>query len=266
MKKILVVGAMMALIPFTSFAQTTSPSPVSTVTPGLLPGDFFYFMDRLSETLSLAFTFNNEKKVRKHLEYAKERVAEIGEVLTNPEAVLSDISAAKSDFDERVAKAVTLVKEEKNKGADVSDLAREIDDELDDSIEEIKEILKKHQERSSKAEEVIREKLSTLSPEDPQYKGLTQALESITKEKDSALKEGFDMDSSMSDEQADLEEVMGEELSERKHLEQEMRIREEKRINIEQENQEDDGIGEMELDGLDAEIMETERALERMGR
>ena len=249
MSKFIIAGIVFMTVPFATFAQTTATTAVSTidttvVKSGLLPGDFFYFLDRWTEALNMAFTINSEKKARKHLEYAKERVAEMSDVLKNPNAKLEHIEKAKANFDERVAKAATLVKGEKDKGADVAHLARELDDELDDAHEAIREMLKDHEDESSNAEAEIRAKLATLSPTDPQFNGLTQALESITKEKNDTAEELDDLDIDLDDEQALFKEVMGKELSEIKRKEQsENRIRENAIRDME--------TPEIDMDGMD---------------
>ncbi len=48
----------------------------SIADPGTTPDSFFYFLDLAMEELSLAFTFNEEAKIRKELEFAEERLAE----------------------------------------------------------------------------------------------------------------------------------------------------------------------------------------------
>lgn len=235
MKKLRLAGIMLMLVPFISFAQTTAtgttPVPETAVTattaavaPGLVPGDFFYFLDNWSENLRLAFTFNKESKAKLHLQYAKERVAEMKDVLKKPEAKLADIEDAKKNFDAQVADAATLVKSEKDSGSDVADLARELDDELDQSRTELKDIFQGHQGSQGRAEAEIRAKLATLAPSDPQVQGLTQALESITKEKDIAHNEENNIDANLSDEQALFEEIMGPQMAAEKHMEQAMRL------------------------------------------
>lgn len=233
MKKLLILVAVLVSLPFVSFAQTstTTAGDTGTITititnPGLLPGDFFYFLDRWSEALSMAVTFNSENKARKHLEYAKERIAEMDKRLKDSETKLEDVMSAREDFDKRVAKAAAIVKTEKDKGSDVKNLARELDDELDEAEDALKDMIKEHKEKSIRAEEVIRAKLAGLSPTDPQVKGLAQALESILKEKTDAIKEEDDLDDDLLDEQELFEEIMGKELSAQKHLEQAMRLRE----------------------------------------
>jgi len=232
MKKVFFGGMALLLVPFATFAQT-APAETTTTTfattiadPGLIPGDFFYFIDKIGETINTALTLNKEKKARLHLEYAKERVAEVKEVLKNPKAKLEDIASAKEDFATRVAEAALLVKTQKESGADVADLARELDDDLDVSRIELKKILREHQSNQGRAESVIREKLGSLTDtEAPQLEGLVNALNAITKEKSDAIKEEGDIDTDLEDEQALFEEVMGKEMSAQKHIEQAVRLR-----------------------------------------
>lgn len=235
MKKLLIAGAVLMFMPTVSFAQTsttnvTQATGTVTVTttitnPGLLPGDFFYFLDRWSEALNMALTFNNENKARKHLENAKERVAEMNEVLKDPKAKLEDVKRTKDDFDTDISDATSLVKGEKDKGNDVSELSRDLDDELDSVREALKDIFKEHKNESSRAEDVIRAKLATLAPGDPQIQGLTQALESIMKEKNDADKEDGDIDSDLDDKQKLFEEGMGKEISAQKHIDEAIRLK-----------------------------------------
>lgn len=233
MKNLFFTSIIMLSVAFTASAQTMSADSVSTTTvptagiadPGLIPGDLFYFMDRWAEVLSTTFTFNKEKKARKSLEYAKERVAEIKEVLETPDAELSDILGAKEDFDSQVADAVSLLEDEKNKGNDVSKLAKELDDELDESVSALKDVLNEHKDKSSRSEDEIRSKLAGLPINAPERSGLMQALESITKEKNDTDKEKQDIDKELEDEQKLFEDIMGKEMSALKHIEQAMRLR-----------------------------------------
>lgn len=279
--------------PFVSFAQTAATGTVVTVATttatattvvdaGFVPGDFFYFLDRWTEALNITFTFNKEKKARKHLEYAKERVAEMSEVLKKPEAKLDDVASAKENFDAQVADAAALVKSEKESGADVAGLARELDDELTASHDALKSVFKEHKDRSSRAEEELRSKLSSLSSDDPQVQGLTQALESVTKEKGDAMKEEVDLDTNLMDEQATFDEVMGKEVADQKNAENAARLRD----RIEQEasigtgtsssgsfmnndaaeSTNSNDLGESRVNNLEQEIKKGEKALEEFDR
>jgi len=58
-----------------AFAQN-----ITEVKAGITPDNPFYFMDRWQEQVSLALTFNQQKKAQKHLDIANERIEEIREV------------------------------------------------------------------------------------------------------------------------------------------------------------------------------------------
>lgn len=241
MKKILITGAVLMTVPFVSFAQTTTATTATTATtsaatvsvdPGLVPGDFFYFLDNIGENLRLAFTFNKEKKAELHLQYANERVAEINAVLKNPNAKLADVASAKANFDKQISDATDIVKSEKQSGADVSGLALKLSEELDQSHNVLKQTLAEHQNEVSKAAAEIQSKIDAITASGTasttranELKGLTQALESITKDKMDTASEESNTDASVSEHQSALDEVMGKEVSAQNHLEQAMRLK-----------------------------------------
>ncbi|MDH5781614.1 MAG: DUF5667 domain-containing protein, partial [Dehalococcoidia bacterium] len=49
--------------------------------PGITPDSPFYFADKWAKQLTLMFTFKEEAKVRKALQYAEERLAELDVML-----------------------------------------------------------------------------------------------------------------------------------------------------------------------------------------
>ena len=225
------------LAPQLSLAQTSTQASVTAnasttvVAPGLLPGDFFYFLDKLAESLETAFTFNKEKKARIHLEYAKERVAEMKEILKDADARIDDVIKVKADVEAEVSLAALLVSEHKKNGSDVKELAKDLDDELDDIRDDLKDIFKEHKDEYSRAEISIRAKIAALAPGDSQLKGLTQALESITKEKDHADKEEEDVDEDLMDEQEIFEEAMGKDELSKEYEEEASELRNEIKAN-----------------------------------
>lgn len=229
----------MLVAPFVAFAQTATTSTTNAATiatteivdPGLVHGDFFYFLDRWGEVLNTVFTFNKEKKARLHLEYAKERVAEMKDVLKNPNAKLEDVASTKENFDTQIGDAAALVKDEKDSGADVALLARELDDELDSSHRELKEVLREHRDSEGRAEAEIRAKIEAITAGNmasgtkaSELQGLTQALESITKEKNDTKGEEDNIDTGISDEQSLFENIMGPQMAAEKHMEQAIRL------------------------------------------
>jgi chromosome segregation ATPase len=233
-KKSFIIGIVLLSMPSILFAQVstttntqaTNTLPIAVVVdPGLVPDDFFYFLDRFTESLNMVFIFNKEDKARKHFEYAKERVAEMREVLRDPNAKLGDIATVKDNFETQVADAIVIVKSENDGGKDISGLARELAHDLDEAVEEFRDVLHEHGDETSTAENEIRAKLASLSPTDPQVQGLTQALESITKEKMDTREEENDIDVDFSDEQATFDDVMGKEMSAQRHIDEAMRLK-----------------------------------------
>jgi len=241
MKRLFIAGIMLASVPFVSFAQTaatgtttvTPPAATRVVNPGFIPGDFFYFLDGLGEQINLALTFNKEKKAALHLQYAKERVAEINEVLKNPRAKLENVASAKSNFDAQVADAAAIVKSEKEAGVDVSLLARELGDELDTTRGDLKDTLSQHQDNLAQTEAEIRARIDAINASGTasttsalELKGLTQSLDQVTKEQSDAMSEEDGVDAGVAEEQATFEQVMGKEMAAQKHLEQATRLQE----------------------------------------
>lgn len=287
MKELFFVGAILLSVPLISFAQTTATgtgatqsTPSAIADPGLIPGDFFYFLDRWGEAINTAFTFNKEKKAQLHLQYAKERVAEMKEVLKKPDAKLADIADAKANFDTQIADAASLVKDEKDKGVDVVGLARDLSDELDASRGELKNIFQEHQSNAGQAEAEIRAKIEALnssgvasSTNANELQGLTQALESITKEKGDATKEENDLDVSLLSKQALLEEAMGPQMTAEKHKKKVMRGDSEMNISgVDMSNAsgteiniDGAGIGESHVNNLEQEIKKGEDMMEGLG-
>lgn len=224
---------LLLLSPQLSLAQTSTQANVpananastTIVVPGLLPGDFFYFLDKLAESLETALTFNKEKKARIHLEYAKERVAEMKEILKDADTRIDDVVSIRADVEAEVSAAAKNFSEQKKSGSDVKDLAKELDDELDDIRDDLKDLFKEHRDEYSRAEISIRAKIALLATGDAQLKGLTQALASVTKEKEHADKEEEDVDEDLMDEQEIFEEAMDKEELSKEFVEEALELR-----------------------------------------
>ncbi len=79
-KKILVTSLVLTLL----FAGIVSAQEVNDLPEaGITPDSPWYFLDSLSEKISLTFTFNQEKKIAKELRYAEERLAEVQKMVQN---------------------------------------------------------------------------------------------------------------------------------------------------------------------------------------
>lgn len=72
-------------IPSVSFAKESA---------GFVPGDFFYFLDRFAEKVSLAITKNPTRKAEKALQYAEERFEELQAVVNVKSADEGEIQRA----------------------------------------------------------------------------------------------------------------------------------------------------------------------------
>ena len=88
---IIVALVISVVMPFSVFAAPSA---------GIKPSSIFYFLDIAAERVGLFFTFNSEKKVRKALEYADERLAEVEAVAgdNNTEAVKTAITNYESSI------------------------------------------------------------------------------------------------------------------------------------------------------------------------
>lgn len=98
---------------------------------GLTPESNFYFLDKFGETLREFFTFNPAGKARLQITFAAERVAEIKIILETKGVEAKGLEVAQSRLQANLAKATTIVTDQKSKGKDVSTLAKELNDKLE---------------------------------------------------------------------------------------------------------------------------------------
>lgn len=124
MKRIKYILLPFLLIPFFVFAQAEETLPKA----GLTPSSPLYFLDELFEGLRELITFNPEAKIRLHIAYAGERIAEMEVMLKKKGVEAKGLAIAQANFEEHAAAAVEIVEEEKAKGNDVSKIAGEIVD------------------------------------------------------------------------------------------------------------------------------------------
>ena len=122
---ILVSGLFVGGAVFAQSPQATLPSA------GLTPESSFYFLDKFGEALRDFFTFNPEGKARLQITFAAERVAEIKVILETKGVEAKGLEVAQSRLQAHLANAATIVVDQKAEGKDVSQLAKELDDEFD---------------------------------------------------------------------------------------------------------------------------------------
>src|SRR3989344_1991279 len=111
----------------TVFAQNQAVLPNA----GLTPESNFYFLDKFGEALREFFTFNPEGKAHLQITFASERVAEIKVILETKGVETKGLEVAQSRLQAHLANASTIVLDQKAEGKDVSQLAKELDDEFD---------------------------------------------------------------------------------------------------------------------------------------
>ncbi len=129
-------------VPLFVFAQNQAVLPNA----GLTPSSPFYFLDRLGEALREFFTFNPEGKARLQVEFAAERVAEIKITLETRGVEAPGLDVALTRLQANIARAATIVVEEKAKGKDVSDLTKDLSDEFDEKEEALEQAFREQKE------------------------------------------------------------------------------------------------------------------------
>ncbi len=122
----LIIGFL--LVPILAFGQDQAPLPSA----GLTPESPFYFLDKLGEALQEFFTFNPEGKAHLQITFATERIAEIKIILETKGIEAKGLAVAQSRLLAHLANAATRVADRKAEGKDVSQLAKELDDEFED--------------------------------------------------------------------------------------------------------------------------------------
>jgi hypothetical protein len=95
----------------TAFAQEQTELPA----PGITPDSPFYFFDELVEQVSLRFTFRQEARLEKALQYAEEKIAEMNRMMArnNVRATIQAMNA----YNNRINAAMKSVEAVGNQGA-----------------------------------------------------------------------------------------------------------------------------------------------------
>ena len=146
--KIKIVLISLLFIPALVFAQNQAVLPNA----GLTPESPFYFFDKLGEALREFFTFNPESKAHLQIDFAAERIAEIKIILETKGVNAKGLEVAEARLREHLGDAAEIVIKQKNKGKDVSELAKSISEGFDANKKVLKQAFK-DQERSLEAKE-----------------------------------------------------------------------------------------------------------------
>lgn len=227
MKQLLLIGAIAVSMPFMALAQTTTPATttptVPAVTlpdPGLVPGDFFYFLDRWGEGINSFFTFNPESKARLALKHAEERASEVHAVLKKKGADAPEVAQARQDFESEMNLAATIVADQKAKGTDVSLFAKDINDEFDLSKDMLKEAYRGYHDSLHEAEKGLREKLkeATQAGDMAAIQSIQAEIQSMLDEQATVKDEEGSVDVGFDVEKQHLDEAMGDQQSAESHI------------------------------------------------
>ncbi|HAT68084.1 MAG: hypothetical protein A2481_02800 [Candidatus Yonathbacteria bacterium RIFOXYC2_FULL_47_9] len=226
MKQLLLIGAIAVTMPFMAVAQTAAPvatpttSSVTLPDPGMVPGDFFYFLDRWSEGFGNIFTFKTESKALRALEHAQERASEIHAVLTEKGFSAPEVAQARKDFGEHLNRATTVVAGAKARGADVSAFVNDVDEEFELSKDMLKEAFRGYRDDLKDVEKNLMAQLNAAIKA-----GDTVAQAAIETEIDRLIDEGFSaldeeglIDDQFEDEKGYLENALGEEQAAESHI------------------------------------------------
>ena len=109
-----------------SFSPVLAQTDNTLPNAGLTPDSPFYFLDKLGEVLQEFFTFNPQAKARLQLEFAGERIAEIKIVLETNGVKAKGLDVAKLRLESNIQKATEIIKDEKLKGNDVTELQKRL--------------------------------------------------------------------------------------------------------------------------------------------
>ena len=176
MKKNIITAMILVGAPFISFAQNTPPAGLIAQTlpdAGLVPGNFWYFLDRFGETLNTFYTFKAESKARLALEHAQERAAEINILLAEKTADAPEVKAIREDFNQELVRAGAAIAGVKNDDAETASRIQEIRKTFENSKEALVDVYNKHENvRESKKNDILKDlaKEKTGTPRDSSLK------------------------------------------------------------------------------------------------
>jgi len=184
------IAISLLFVPFFAFAQSQS---VTLPNAGLTPESSFYFLDKFGEAFRKFFTFNPEGKAHLQITFAAERIAEIKVILETKGVEAKGLEVAQSRLQAHLANATTIVVDQKAEGRDVSQLAKELDDEFDDPKTALEQAFKAEKRALEAQEKELKDKIlkARRAGDTTQVESLVQQLGQIKAQKKLLeLKEG----------------------------------------------------------------------------
>lgn len=204
-------------VPFLVFAQNGAlPSA------GLTPASPFYFFDKLGEALREFFTFNPEGKARLQIEFAAERVAEIKIVLETKGVDAKGLETAEARLREHLGEAAGIVIKQKNKGKDVSALAKELNDDFEEPKSALADSFKSEKKELETKEDELKDQIKAArrAGDTTKVEALTQELGQVKAQlellelKEEELENDLDEEEEKLEDEMDAREKAGEALRE----------------------------------------------------
>src|SRR3972149_2474261 len=190
----------------TVFAQNQAVLPNA----GLTPESNFYFLDKFGETLQRFFTFNPEGKAHLQITFAAERIAEIKVILETKGVEARGLEVAQSRLQAHLANAATIVVDQKAEGKDVSQLAKELDDEFDAPKIALEQTFKAEKRALEAQEEELKVKIleARRAGDTAQVESLIQQLGQIKAQKELLELKEEEAEEALEQEEERLEEEM----------------------------------------------------------
>lgn len=174
--------AFVPLLVLTLFTNGTAlaQSPQMTLpSAGLTPESTFYFLDTFGESLREFFTFSPEGKARLQITFAAERIAEIKVVLETKGVATKGLEVAQAKLQANLERVNALLADQKADGKDISELAKELDDDFDGPKSALKEAFK-----AEKRALEVKEKELKAEIREARQAGDTALIDSLVKELD----------------------------------------------------------------------------------
>ena len=206
MKIIKSVLISLLFVPVFVFAQNQAVLPNA----GLTPESPFYFIDKLGETLREFFTFNPEGKARLQITFAAERVAEIKVLLETKGVDAKGLEVAKARLQAHLGDAAEIVIKQKNKGKDISKLAKELDDEFEKPKSALADSFRAEKRALKAKEDELKTQLKTAhrAGDTAKAEAIAQELGQVKAQLELLELKEEDMDDILEAEEEKLEEEM----------------------------------------------------------
>ena len=233
MKKTFIVAifALVSLFAFTGGTALAQKEQVTLPSPGLTPESSFYFLDRFGETLRQFFTLKPEAKARLQIEFAGERIAEIKLMVEEKGPGTKGIIIAQSLLLTNVAHAAEIVQEEKADGKDVTQFAKNLDDEFDAREKLLEQTFKEAKQKLQDQKREIKSKLlaeARKAGDTAQVALLEKQLQDIEAQKDALNQKKDALKKDLENEQKKLESELNADDQKQEQEEHDQDIEEQK--------------------------------------